>query len=99
MRPLKWTSMSSQWLKAPRICARGRRVGRAQVAERLVGEHDAPAEGVVRPVALDDGDVVGRIALLHQQREVEPRRAAADAGYSHAPRPAPWSPLTLGEIV
>ena len=25
-----------------------------QVAERLVGEHDAPAEGVVGPVALDD---------------------------------------------
>ena len=33
--------------------ARGFRVGGGEVAERLVGEHDAPAERVVRPVALD----------------------------------------------
>ena len=77
----------------------GLRVRRTQITERLIGEHDAPAESVVRPVPLQYADVVGRIALLHQQGQVEPRRTAADAGYSHAPRPAPWSPLTLGEIV
>ena len=43
-----------------RVGARG--VGGAQVAERLVGEHDAPAERVVRAVALDDGDLVRRVA-------------------------------------
>ena len=51
----------------------GRRVGLAQVAERLVGEHDAPPERVVRPVALDHGDAMARVALFHQQREVEAR--------------------------
>jgi hypothetical protein len=50
---------------------RARRVGRLQVAERLVGEDDAPAEGVVGLVALDDADAVRRVLLLHQQREVE----------------------------
>ncbi len=33
-----------------------------QVAERLVGEHDAPAESVVRPVALDHDHLVRGIA-------------------------------------
>ena len=33
-------------------------VGALQVAQRLVREDHAPAEGVVRPVALHDGDVV-----------------------------------------
>ncbi len=53
---------------------RGGRVGRLQVAERLVGEDDAPAEGVVGLVALDDDDPVRRVLLLHQQREVQARR-------------------------
>ena len=48
VRPLKWTSMSSQRLKAPAI-SRGRLgVGGGEVAERLVGKDDAPAERVVR---------------------------------------------------
>ena len=34
------------------------RVGALQVAQRLVREDHAPAEGVIRPVALHDGDVV-----------------------------------------
>ena len=62
---------------------RARRVGRLQVAERLVGEDDAPAEGVVGLVALDDADAVRRVLLLHQQREVEAGRAAADADDVH----------------
>jgi hypothetical protein len=64
----------------------GRRgVGFAQVAERLVREHDAPSERVVWPVALDDRDDVRRIALLHQQREVQARRTASDANDVHRP--------------
>ena len=35
-------------------------VAALEVAQGLVGEHDAPAEGVVGAVALDDGDVVRR---------------------------------------
>jgi len=31
---------------------------------RLVGEHDAPAESVVGPIAFNDRDVPGRIGLL-----------------------------------
>ena len=59
------------------------RVVRAQVVHGLVGEHDAPAEGVVGPVALHDRDLVGGIAQLHGDREVQPRRPAADANDPH----------------
>src|SRR6266545_1131047 len=51
--------------------------------ERAVREDDAPAEGVVRPVALDDGDPVRWIALVQQDREVEPGRPAAQDLDSH----------------
>src|SRR5262249_175588 len=46
--------------------------------ERLVGEHDPEAEGVVRPVALEHGDARLRPSLLREDREVEAGRAAAD---------------------
>src|SRR5260370_985099 len=46
--------------------------------ERLVGEHDAEAEGVVRAIALEHGDAPLRPGLLHQDREVEAGRASAD---------------------
>ncbi len=62
-------------------------VGDREVAERLVGEHDAPAERVAGPVALDDPHRVPRVRLLEQQRGVEPRRAAADARHAHVPPP------------
>jgi len=58
-------------------------VGRFQVAERLVREHDPPAEGVVRQVALDDADLVPRVGLLQQEREVQPGGAAPDAEDAH----------------
>ena len=60
------------------------RVGRLQVAERLVGEDDAPAEGVVGEIALDDADAMRPVLLLHEQREVEARRTAADADDVHS---------------
>ncbi len=59
-------------------CRPARGVGAGKVLERLIGEHDAPAEGVVGAVALVDGDLVARILQLHQDREVEPGRAGAD---------------------
>ena len=71
--------MSSQWLNALEDRAALVASARAQVVERLVGEHHAPAEGVVGAVALDDGDLVRRVVLLHQKAEVQAGRAAADA--------------------
>src|SRR4029453_4447243 len=62
--------------------ARGRRIGRLEVAHRVVGKHDPPAEGVVWAIALDDADRVRRIALLEKKREIEPRGAPADAKYT-----------------
>ena len=50
-----------------------------EVLEGRVGEDDAEAERVVGAVALDDGDVVRGIGLLHEDREVEAGRTAADA--------------------
>src|ERR1700730_13611217 len=46
--------------------------------QRLVREHDAEAERVVRAVALEDGEPHLRPGLLGQDREIKPRRAAAD---------------------
>ena len=54
------------------------RIGGLEVAERLVREDDAPPERGVRRVALEDDHLVRRVRLLHQQREIEPRRPAAD---------------------
>ena len=45
---------------------------------RLVGEHHAPAEGVVRTVALIDLDAGVRMRLLHEDGGVQPCRAAAE---------------------
>ncbi len=63
-------------------CRRDSRVRRpvvlAQVIERLIGEDDPPAERVAGAVPLEDRDVVRRIALFHQQREIQPRGSAAD---------------------
>jgi hypothetical protein len=63
-------------LKCVGDALKGSFVGTFQVRERLPGKHDAPAKGVVRPVALIEGDVVRRIGPLHQDREIQSRRAA-----------------------
>ena len=62
----------------------GLRVGLAQRAERLVRKDHAPAEGIAGAVALQHRDLVRGVLLLHQKREIEPGRAAADAGDAHA---------------
>ncbi len=52
--------------------------------QRLVGEHDAEAERIVGPVALEHGDPRLRPRLLHQDREIKPGRTAADDVNLHA---------------
>src|SRR5262249_29726707 len=63
----------------------GRALGvvRLQVVQRLLRQHHAPAEGVVRAVALDDADPVRGIAALHRDREIEAGRPAAYADDAH----------------
>src|SRR5690349_4629582 len=46
--------------------------------KRLVGEHHAEAERVVRLVALEHGDARLRPCLFHQDGEVETGRASTD---------------------
>jgi hypothetical protein len=62
-------------------------VGLREVRERLVREHDPPAERIVRPVALEDRDLVPGIELLDEDREVEAGRTAADDDDPQAPAP------------
>ena len=54
-----------------------------QVAHGLVGQHHPPAEGVVGAVALVYVDLMVRIAQLHRNGEVKPRRAGSDDRYFH----------------
>ena len=52
--------------------------------ERLIGEHHAEAERIVGTVALEHGDARRRPRLLHQNREIEAGRPAADHVNLHA---------------
>jgi hypothetical protein len=50
-----------------------------EVLQGLVGEHHAKAPGGITRAAFDHGDVVLGVELFHQDREVQGRRAAAQA--------------------
>jgi len=52
-------------------------VGFAQVVQRGIREHHPEAEGVVRAVALENGDLMARIRKLHQDGKIQPGRAGA----------------------
>ncbi len=56
-----------------------RLVGALHLRDRGVAEHDAEAERVVRAVPLEHHDLVRGIGALHEDREVQPGRTAADA--------------------
>ena len=60
-----------------------RGVGVLDAAERLVREHHTEPEGVVRGVALPHGDLVARVELHGERREVESARPAPDYRYAH----------------
>ena len=67
------------------------RVVALHVAERVVGQHDAPPERGVARVAFEQGHLVGGVAQLHRDREVQPGRTTTQAENlhriaSHAPR-------------
>ena len=64
-------------------------------AERLVREDDAKAERVVRRVALPHGDLVGRVELHGERREVESARPAPDHRYAHRESDAPSGRLMV----
>ena len=54
-----------------------------EIGERFVGQHHAPAERVVRPIALDDDNLVRGVPPLQRDREVEPAGAAAETNRAH----------------
>ena len=77
-------------------------IGGLKVAKGLLGEDHPPTEGIVRPVALQDGNPVRRIGLFHQQGEVEPGGTTPEDRDVHgrqsmrcrALRPSPPGPLS-----
>ena len=60
-----------------------RGISGAKISHRLVGEHDAPAEGIAGTVPLVDGDLGVGSRLFQKDREVEPGGASADHGDVH----------------
>ena len=59
------------------------RVSQAQIAQRLVRQHHAPAKGVKRAVALDHRHDVRGVLQLHQQGEVQTRRTTTQTKNAH----------------
>ncbi len=81
--------------------AGGFRIGRFEIAQRLVGEHHAPAEGVVGAVALDHAHDVARVRALQQQREVKAGGTPADAQHAHvdlSSRPSAPAPTIVSML-
>ena len=64
----------------PRV---GRRIGRGDIAECLIGEHDAPAERVVGSIPLENRDGGSRNRRLQDDREEQSRRPPTDADDPH----------------
>jgi hypothetical protein len=62
----------------------GLRIRLLQVLLGRLGEHHAEAEGVARPVPLQHEHVVGRVGLLHQDREIQSGGSAPDGDDSHS---------------
>jgi len=64
----------------------GWRIGLGECIQSLIGEHHAEPECVVRPVALDDRDLVRRVGLLHQDGKEKPCRPSTNTHDPHAGR-------------
>jgi hypothetical protein len=56
-----------------------------EIGQRVVGEHDTPAEGVMRLVALDHPHVRGGIAPFQRDREIKAAGTAAETDRAHEP--------------
>ncbi len=54
-----------------------------EVGQRFVGQHHAPAERVVRPIALDDDNLMRGVPPLERDREIEAAGAAAETNRAH----------------
>src|SRR5579872_6260419 len=65
-----------------RLC--GDRIIAGDIVDREIGKDDAPAECHVRRIALENLNLMCRVAELHRNREIESRGAAPDAGDPHA---------------
>ena len=59
------------------------RIGLAKTVHGLIGEHHAPAEGVVGGVALDHRDVMRRVGFLHEDGEIQTRGPAPQTHDTH----------------
>ena len=66
---------------------RRHRVPDAHIVHGGIGEHHAPAEGVIGQVALHHRHLVRRVHLLHQQREIQAGGAATYADDLHDSNP------------
>ncbi len=55
--------------------------------QRIVGQDDAPAKGVIRAVAFQHRDLMRRVAQLHRDGEIQTCRTAAEAQNLHPPCP------------
>ena len=67
---------------------RALRIVGVEIVERLVGQHDAPAERIVRPVAFDHNHIVCGIAPFQGNREIQSGRTAPQTYGAHRRLPS-----------
>src|SRR5712691_5479883 len=61
------------------------RVSALEECQRLVREDHTPSVGGIRPILLDDNDLIEWMRFLVEQRKIQTRGTAADAQNLHGP--------------
>ena len=63
---------------------RADRIVSGHIRQRVIRQHDAPTKGIVGLVPFQHSHIMQRIAQFHRDREIQPRRATAEAKNLHA---------------
>lgn len=84
------------------LAAHGREdlpIGVLDAAEGLIGEHDPETEGVVGGVTFGDRDLVPRVQLLGERREVQAAGTTAKDRDTHGAHPFFPGPDAMSELL
>ena len=92
-----WHVQENKWRAAAAHVLRDHRISVTNPAQGLIGKHHTKPKRVTGSIALPQRDLMRRIQLLHQSREIQPARAASNNSdlHAHAPSQA-WAARPRG---